>query len=552
MKRLIFGGAVFALLALALSGVALYRFSADAKLSAETGLIVRQPGYVAQIRKGHLGIKDEPIQRAGSRLIFSARVGTDAWPLELPLDWNADPFHNVNWQFQLHALRMIDPLLSSFFNTGNEEHLREAFTYVRDWFRYHYEEHKSSRMEWYDMAAGIRAMKLALFLDRYQAGQLDLSPEDARILAVVVDEHAGRLQNESYIAKNNHGLLQVFGLNLLCAAAKDRTSCANGRAFAGTMFARLLHDQFTEEGVHRENSPAYHEFVRRTIASLNSEPTAKIPGADTQELLRRVARIKPWLIDPQGNFVAIGDSSGRGKPLALKAASEVAVGDFTKSGYGIVRDKNSMLFMMGMAHKFTHKHADDLSFVLFEHGRPLFIDSGKYGYNDNPMRRYVMSAAAHNTVSLLDRDIKPKDVVLVGSELNPIEREGDLFKLSGKVERPGLFTQHREIQYRPDRQLIVRDEISSDREWQFVSSLHLARDLTPQLVEGGFDVPLQDEKIVKARLSETDCRIEMVRGQEKPILGWESVAYLKMEPASVVRAICPGRNRSITWTIALQ
>lgn len=552
MKRWVIGGATVAFVALGIGGMAVYRIASGAGQSGDAGTVKRQPGYVAQIRKGHLGIKDDPIPREGTQLIFSARSGADAWPLVLPLDWDADPFRNVNWRFQLHAWRMIDPLLISYLKTGNTEHLNEAFDYVRDWFRYHYEEHKRSQMEWYDMAAGIRAMKLALFLDRYQAGQLDLSPEDAHRLTVLVDEHARRLQEEKYIAKNNHGLLQVFGLNLLCAVAKDRTSCVKGREFAGAMFARLLHDQFTEEGVHRENAPAYHEFVRRTIASLNSEATLKIPGADTHQLLRKVAQVQPWLVDPQGNFVAVGDSSGRSKPLALKPGSGVAVGDFTKSGYGIVRDENSMLFMMGMAHTFTHKHADDLSFVLFEHGRPLFIDTGKYGYNDNPMRRYVISGAAHNTISLLDQDITPKDVVLAGSELTPIERDGSLFKLSGRVERPGLFTQRREIQYRPDQSLIIRDDVSSDRDRQFVSSLHLARDLRPQRVVGGFDVALPDGKTVKARLEETDCRIETARGEKKPILGWESIAYLKMEPATVIRAICPGRSRSITWTIALQ
>ena len=552
MKHSVIVRAVVALFALALGGMAMYHFNTGARQSGEIASVARQPGYVAQIRKGHLELRKQPIERAGERLIFSAREGAGAWLLDLPLDWDADPFHNVNWQFQLHAWRMIDPLLVSFFDTANQEHLREAFGYVLDWFRYHYEERRASKMEWYDMAAGIRAMKLALFLDRYQAGQLDLSPEDARRLAVLVDEHARRLQDESYIAKNNHGLFQVFGLNLLCAVAKDRESCVNGREFAGAMFARLLDDQFTDEGVHRENAPVYHEFVRRTITSLSSEPTIKIPGVDTQKLLHKVMQVRPWLVDPQGNFVAVGDSSGRGKPLAVKAGSGVAVGDFTKSGYGIVRDENSMLFMMGMAHKFTHKHADDLSFVLFEHGRPLFIDTGKYGYDENPMRRYVMSAAAHNTISLLDQDINPKDLVLVGSELRPIERDGTLFKLVGTVERPSLFTQHREIQYRPDRLLIVRDEVSSDRDRQFVSSLHLSRDLTPQLVMGGFDVPLSDGKVVKARLNETDCRIETVRGAKNPILGWESIGYLEIEPASVIRAICPGRNRSITWNIALQ
>jgi len=163
-----------------------------------------------------------------------------------------------------------------------------------------------------------------------------------------------------------------------------------------------------------------------------------------------------------------------------------------------------------------------------------------------------VSASAHNTISLLGQEIGPKSLKLVGSELSSIERDGDTYKLAGTAERPGLFTQHREIRYRPGELLVIRDEVSSEQDRQFVSSLHLARDLIPQPVAQGFDVILPDGKTVKARLNETDCRIETARGQKNPYLGWQSVSYLKMEPATVVRAICPGRKRSITWNVGLQ
>ena len=35
-----------------------------------------------------------------------------------------------------------------------------------------------------------------------------------------------------------------------------------------------------------------------------------------------------------------------------------------------------------MAHSTGHKHADAFGFVLMEGGRKVFVDSGKYGYND--------------------------------------------------------------------------------------------------------------------------------------------------------------------------
>jgi hypothetical protein len=468
----------------------------------------------------------------------------------VPLEWSADPFKDINWQFHLHAWRMMDPLLNEYFAAGNNQSLQEAFGYALDWFSYHYDRNQRSAMAWYDMAAGIRAMKLAFFLDRYHAGELRIGPEEAQRLLTLVDEHARRLQDADFIANNNHGLFQMFGLNLLCTAASDRESCANGHQFAQQKFSWLLKQQFTDEGVHREHSPSYHFFVRGIISDLGGAKRFDDPWI--KALLEKAATIEPWLLEPSGREVAVGDGGGQRNPPALDLKGGPIAGDFSQSGYAIVRDEKSMLFVTGMANSLTHKHADDLSFVLFEHGRPLFIDSGKYGYTDDSMHEYIESGAAHNTISLLDHKIRPADIVMSGSALKPITSAQNSFTIRGRIERPSLFEQTREIQYIPGRSIVIRDELSSRSERQFVSSLHLARDLLPQNMGNGFNVTMPDGKPIKARLSEADCKIDIVRGRKDPVLGWETVNYLKMEPASVVRAICPGKSRSITWNIALQ
>ncbi|MXQ11163.1 alginate lyase family protein [Microvirga makkahensis] len=553
MSRRTYMKAALLLLGVAALGTALY-FVVGASRSLDLPHPVERPqGYVSQVGRKDINLGKLPPQTDGTHLLFRPRKDLEPWPLQLPLDWDANPYKDENWRFQLHAWRMMDPLLAGYFESRTEN-LHRAFAFALDWFAYHYEQGRNSTMAWYDMAAGIRAMKLALFLDRYYAGRLDLSRDETRRLLALVDEHARRLQDESFISESNHGLFQVFGLELLCRVAADRESCANGRDFASRMFSKILKAQYTEEGVHREHSPFYHGFAWRTIERLGG--TKRFDDPVVASVLARAAKIQPWFIAPDGSMVAVGDTAGRGKPLAVARDAPPKAADFTKSGYAIIRDHDSMLFVTGMAYSLTHKHADDLSFVLFEHGRPLFIDSGKYGYNTDPMRRYVESAAAHNTISLLGREIAPADVTMTGSSLRALAREGDAFVVTGQIERPGAsktdtFTQAREIRYVPGRSLMIRDELSASSEQIFVSSLHLARDLRPDLVEGGFDVTLPTGRKVRARLSEPDCTIETMRGRQNPPLGWESVGYLKMEPTSVVRAVCGGRKRAITWTVAL-
>jgi hypothetical protein len=71
-------------------------------------------------------------------------------------------------------------------------------------------------------------------------------------------------------------------------------------------------------------------------------------------------------------------------------------------------------------------------------------------------------------------------------------------------------------------------------------------------VQNGFEIVLSDETVVRATLANNSCRMEYVRGRSDPMLGWETTAYLKLDPATVVRATCPGREVEIGWHITLQ
>ena len=58
------------------------------------------------------------------------------------------------------------------------------------------------------------------------------------------------------------------------------------------------------------------------------------------------------------------------------------------------------LFTAGY-HSNTHKHADDLSFLLSYGKTDFFVDSGKYNYNEaNVYRKYFRSTMAHNTITV--------------------------------------------------------------------------------------------------------------------------------------------------------
>jgi hypothetical protein len=495
---------------------------------------------------------------------FKARHGIDPWPLNLPLDWSQDPFKDTNWKFSLHSWRMTDPILREYFRTGNPDLLLDAFAFIEDWRQYHYIEKRTAEFSWYDMAAGIRALRIAFFINKIQSGELQLDASTVDGLYQMADDHALRLQDRSFIKLNNHGLFQVFGLHLLCRVACTRSACMGGIDFARTMYRKIFDGQFTPEGVHAEHSPHYHWFAERRISALASGNGIKDPHAEA--ILTRAREVLPWLTFPDGSLAAIGDSDGKSDPLKevqqaqqrrLSNGRSYAIGDFTRSGYAVVRslpevppEKQSMLFVMGMMHSYTHKHADDLSFELFEGGRAVLIDSGKYGYVKDSMRKYVESAAAHNTVSLETSEVTPRTIKPYGSALEPIKHQGDHVEIRGSIRRPGLFHQTRRLLYRPGDFLIVQDVLRSKLSERFVSSLHFAPDLELCLGNQIAMADLGHGRSVRVKLMDADGALEKARGQQNPILGWGTVTYLKMQPITTLRALCPNGNRTITWIIS--
>ena len=407
------------------------------------------------------------------------------------------------------------------------------------------------------MSTGLRAQHVAVLENARQRGQITLDETDTQMLADLARWHI-RQTKRAGITESNHGLFQLAGLALLCRSFAENRNCRGMDGFIRREFSALMAGQFTEEGVHKEHSPDYHMFMMRAIERMGALQPYFV-DVDMQA----VEKIAPWLVFPNGKVARIGDSERANKPLAkdpepscISGDQCFAVGDFTASGYAIIRDlpsaePDSMLFVTGMAHSGVHRHADALSFELFEDGRFIFIDGGKYGYDDTAKRRYVLTSDAHNTIGLGGEPIAPRFYSEPGSYLEPILSTPDGFKVSGEVEVENRFKLKRDFTYHPGKSLHIRDTLSADRPQPYVSQLLLAPDLKPQLISNGFRVDLGDRHLT-ARLESKACKIDIAKGQTSPFLGWYSPSYQRMEPVSAIRATCPGKDREIIWDMSFE
>ncbi len=495
---------------------------------------------------------------------FQPRYDDPEWDASLPTDWAADPFEDLNWQHHLHSWRSMEFWLNEFLQTNDVGLLRHPVDIALDWHRFHIEEDRISHLQWYDDATGVRASRLAFLLEFILKDEIEVSGDNLARLMNLADLHVEKLMDPEFLSSNNHGLFQMVGLDALCAVVGWRRACNGAREYARNEFVRLIRSWYTEEGINVESSPTYHYWVTRKIRELGAAERFRHP--DVVEILDQADEVSPWLTYPDGRWVRVGDSHGEGPKLTGPVPSTClpegggcwAVRDLSKSGYALVRSlpevepsRSSMLFVGGTMAPTGHKHADDLGFVLIEDGQDIFIDSGRYGYNYDAARKYVLSARAHNIPSLVGRRIDPYVIDPDKSHLGPLRVEEGQFTISGVVDRPWLLVHERKLSYIPGVMLRIEDKLDNRTESQWQSNIHLAPGLIPEISETGF-VITAGELTVQAEFSGEGCRISAVRGETDPYQGWVSAGYLELAPASVVVATCPADLAESSWHITFE
>jgi uncharacterized heparinase superfamily protein len=185
-----------------------------------------------------------------------------------------------------------------------------------------------------------------------------------------------------------------------------------------------IDEQFLPDGGHFERSPMYHAIVTQDVLDvinlLRSMPSAP-PGlmAVFKDKARAALAFLDGILHPDGDIPLFNDSAiGIAlHPAVLRAYAERVVGAealpplrnedlcvhaFSETGFYACRHGGDHLIVdcgpIGPNYQPGHAHCDTLSFELSIDGERLIVDSGVSGYEDDPLRAYIRSTAAHNTV----------------------------------------------------------------------------------------------------------------------------------------------------------
>lgn len=354
-----------------------------------------------------------------------------------PIDWQVDPFENRTWQWLLNWFSFISDFIAVDHQEQNDKIIEQVLEFIEDWSATYLDcslEHPFEFI-WHDHATALRAEQVTLFIfyvikhryEWYKNNQYRIAK-----LFLFLEKHANLLLKDGFYSEHtNHGLEQSRVLLMLSTVMLGFENRAQWQKTAISRINSELRFSFTEEGVHVENSPAYHYFVLKIflgiISSYKNDELGEL-SSNFRRIATKALEYLTHVIQPNGRLPVIGDTD------------EYRVGDIFKdyfagtieyenfiyvlsfgkkgekpvktvmyypiSGYVIARnrwgdagqlqDDVQFIFKAGSLSQY-HRHQDDGSFILNAKRKNIFVDSGLFNHNRaDPIRKYVRSRVAHN------------------------------------------------------------------------------------------------------------------------------------------------------------
>lgn len=351
--------------------------------------------------------------------------------LESNLNWSEDPFKDRNWQFNLHSFKFTQCLLNGYTEFKDVWYLNRLKFMISDWWHDNFKSvFPSKEFSWYNHTIPNRLhefLRIFEFIRRNNA----LDENFTKVALRAIYWHARILAEEKplYMKNHNHGLVQS---DILFKTSQLFPEFPLSIQWEKTARHRLKNEitfALTSEGIHKENSPGYHEWVAPYCAKINKfakHYTDKSITKNTNKLENEGLKFITVITRPDGTLPMIGDTSGGKRPKAEYPDLEnltfypyyqyvnsdgeegkkpqQTIFQFPESGYYIYRDKwddkgentaTQLILKCGFL-AIGHRHNDDGNILLYGLGEDWLVDTGIYGYKYDEYRKYATSASAHN------------------------------------------------------------------------------------------------------------------------------------------------------------
>lgn len=490
-----------------------------------------------------------------------------AWPtikFDKEITWKEDPFNNGTWCFYLHSLDVISYLMNAYEIDANNDYLNKAKEIIESWIDKNNPkdiEHLS-RFAWKDHSVANRVVNYIYFWVYYKKNRTMDEQFVSKLMKSLVQHGDYLADDNNHTYKNNHGIFQLRSLLQLALLFPDFKESTFWYEQAIKQLNRHIDKDISPNGVHLEHSAEYHVLVMKLFNEINDFLLAH--GKSHPLLTQTVMKMENYLASiykPNGTLPMTGDS-GTTPVSALRdynfltpemryvfsngRQGVLPKQDVVYKDEGVAVFRNSLLngqqlyFMFTAAmHSHIHKHADDLSFVLTIDQTDVFIDSGKYNYQESDrIRHYFKSPLAHNCVTvdhqsyaINSRNIGKAKIIhsFINSDYKLVTGVHTLY--------PDVEIRRTMILVGVTNSILIHDELKSDSEHTYTQTFNLGKEM---------NVVQHSKHKIRFENTNGSVQVELIQlqpvsnyhvyyGSEEPLAGWISTKFNRKEPIYQIR-----------------
>ncbi len=471
------------------------------------------------------------------------------------MNWAYDPLGSAAFRARLNDLRYLDVLFYAYREHHDLRALQRAKRIVVDWIENNPLKRPTTDRTWFDKVAGDRAPYIAYATRAAECEGLLENPNLARKLLGSVQQHIRFLANQDRYSPTNRGLFEDLGLIFSGRQVRFLPGATKARNRGERRFNKNVKDHVIPgEGMWLEHSTTYQFLTINAIGRFLEIEKKRQPGL--KQLLETMKDTAAWMIEPDRRYLQAGDSY---QEKADRFAQPIARGQrgfrvLSKSGLAFIKKRKSYLAMLSDYHSEIHRHSDDLSFDLYEHGHRVVADTGIPDKDFGTPYLFAISAAAHTVVQVDGQDF-PRDASHAYGSGLLATGEGDgwyaILATNPLVSAQGV-DHDRLLLYKPSVALIVADRLRSSQThsyrsyFQFGPDFGLKPDGDRLLLHAG-----SDQVSVFNDSSDPSLQRHYVRGQSDPLLGFIYKGFRDRDPRWTEYTVAEGSDVDNVTTLSL-
>lgn len=465
-------------------------------------------------------------------------LNREGYELGHEINWLDDPYDHRSWRWLLNNFKWMDSLLYRYLRDGDYFAAKKSAEYFFSWYDFYVADGRKGEFLWKDDAVSFRAFRIAI-VTRYILGSPDYSEEKKQTARDAIKLHYDELIDDRKFKRNNHGLFQVRGLMTISTIHSDILDLDAARAYVAKKVNYLWLQQYGKQGIHLENSTAYHQIIIKEFEEISKSPEFnKCKLIFNKVEIEKVKDNSKYFFHPNGKSTLFGDSNLSIQPHPRFSGDRI----FNEAGYAFFSGKqdseeNSYLAVRTGFPSNIHRHSDDFSFEWSEKGQVIFQDSGRYSYEyNNPLRIFLTSTRAHNTVTVNGLnfpwwgEFKKKD--FYGGAVKQYEGNSEEVKLVLEKDFPSLGVKfNRSLELVRGESLKITDTLRSQSENKYEQWFHLAEEFEYSGEMENGKLKFDTDKFSVIIHPPVGAEVLVVKGQEEPFVqGWVSYKEKKITP----------------------